>query len=88
MKLAIVNQSCNSGNILNLTSKKTCIISGSGRNSEAYSDGAEYFAFEIQEALKNGKTRVSLEDIFLTARKKHQHFAGEKCKTLALLKEK
>ncbi len=70
VKLAIVSQSCNSGNILKLETNNTCIISGSGEKSGAYSGGAEYFAFEIQDAFRKGTRNVSLEQVFLTARKK------------------
>lgn len=62
VKLAIVDLSCNSGNLLSLNNNKTCIITGAGTENYGFSS----FGNKFFELMKSGK---NLEDIFLESRK-------------------
>ncbi len=74
VKLAFVDQSCYSGNSLNLPHTDACIISATGANHYSYSNSINFlglsmsfdFSGKFNKLLKPGK---SLEDIFLKARK-------------------
>lgn len=65
IKLAIIDQSCHSGNTLNLANKNTCVISGTGPNHYGYGGGGSTFNSRFNEKLAKGK---SLEEVFLEAR--------------------
>lgn len=64
VKLAIVDMSCFSGNLLNIKNENVCMISGSGTNHYSYS-GEFTFPGRFYEQLKPGR---NLEDAFLSAR--------------------
>lgn len=73
VKLAFVDQSCHSGNSLNLASTDACIISGTGSNHISYANVNGFLGFatpytfsgKFNKLLAPGK---NLEDIFLKAR--------------------
>lgn len=62
VKLAILDLSCFSGNLMNLSNEKVCLISGAGSKNYAYN----HFSKKLFESMATGK---NLEDIFLEARK-------------------
>lgn len=73
VKLAFVDQSCHSGNSLNLANTDACIISGTGSNHFGYASVYGFLGFampytfsgKFNKLLAPGK---NLEDIFLKAR--------------------
>jgi hypothetical protein len=71
VKLALIDVSCFSGNLLNIDSEKTCMISATGRNQYGYlrnrnnSEAPNAFGDNFFEGMKKGK---NLEEIFLDAR--------------------
>lgn len=65
IKLAIIDQSCHSGNTLNLANKNTCVITGTGPNHYGYGGGGSTFNSKFNEKFAKGK---NLEEIFLDAR--------------------
>lgn len=71
VKLALIDMSCFSGNLLNIDSEKTCMISATGRNQYGYVGNTEApevantFSDNFFEGMKKGK---NLEEIFLDAR--------------------
>lgn len=75
VKLAIVDMSCYSGNLHNLKSKNSCLISATGRDQYGYAGTVDLFLFSMTntfsgkfyDLLKKGK---NLEDVFLAARTK------------------
>lgn len=78
VKLAIVDMSCFSGNLLNIDSEKTCMISATGKNQFAYEGTQNYIFFEkpisfsgkFFTSMKKGK---NLEELFLKAREEGSH---------------
>ena len=73
IKLAIVDESCRSGNILNLDYKNACVMSGASKNGLGYSDG--HFSVNLADAAKSKSNPVSLEDVFLKSRLTRGSFA-------------
>lgn len=65
IKLAIIDQSCHSGNTLNLANKNTCVISGTGPNHYGYGGGGTTFNSTFNSKFAKGK---NLEEVFLEAR--------------------
>lgn len=61
VKMAIVDNSCHSGNSLSLADENTCVITASGPNHYGFAPFSENFI----ELMQNGK---NLEDVFLEAR--------------------
>lgn len=74
VKLALIDQSCHSGNSLKMTNSNTCIISASGENHFSYLRSNNTFpGFSSNEFIdtfnENLLTGRNLEQIFLLARK-------------------
>ncbi|MGZ3771045.1 MAG: hypothetical protein ACXVCP_01860 [Bdellovibrio sp.] len=63
VKLAIIDQSCYSGELIKLGSDKTCVISSTTENNFGYQNTPDFVALGLVSADSN-----SLEDIFLTTR--------------------
>jgi soluble cytochrome b562 len=61
VKLAIIDLTCFSGNLLKLSNDKVCLISGTGADSYSYDN----FSIKLKDNMKPGK---NMEDIFLKAR--------------------
>lgn len=73
VKLAIVDLSCFSGNLLNIDSEKTCMISATGKNQFGYEGTQDYGIFDRPisfsgKFLKSFKKGKNLEELFLKAR--------------------
>ena len=69
IKLAIIDHSCYSGNILNLDFKSSCMMTSATHNNFGFSDYGTGFSFNLQYSIRKEKTKkVSIEDIFLQSR--------------------
>ena len=73
VKLAIIDLSCFSGNLLNIDSEKTCMISATGKNQFGYEGTNDFIFFDRPTSfsgnfLKSMKKGKNLEEIFLKAR--------------------
>jgi hypothetical protein len=86
VKVAIVDQSCYSGEILNLDFKSACLLTGASQNNYGYSNYGETFAFKLQDSIRKEKRSTSLEDIFLSSRKVKSNRAQPLINTEAGLK--
>lgn len=73
VKLAIIDASCFSGNLLNIKNNNVCLISATGSDQYGYAGTFDAFLFKMKFAfygnlLSNFKKGSNLEDAFLKAR--------------------
>jgi hypothetical protein len=82
VKLAIVDQSCYSGNALNFGSNDTCIIGATNKYIKSYPAFSTAFAFEMQNSILKDHKKTSLEDIFLKSRLSKHDYNGKNSEQL------
>lgn len=73
VKLAIIDSSCFSGNLLNINNDKVCLISATGTDQYGYAGTVDAFFFSLKFTFSGNfvgkfKKGVNLEDAFLQAR--------------------
>lgn len=66
VKLAIIDQSCHSGNTLNLKNDKTCVIAATGPDHYGFAGNTTTFSAQMAKNLVKGK---NLEEAYLNARR-------------------